>query len=634
MNTPEFEEVFAELAQMKRLLNEVHAGTTKEILETEKKYSSCTSRQATHKGECTASWARSKTARKLPGQVHNQVATRVDSLSVPTSTTVPVQPKGFTFGSKPIKSMAVESSNATTPGPSTYNIDVGFNSTKKRVKGCIVNKSERFPVDVKSTKKVQPSAGEHMMKPRDNKGVNNVAKSENERDEMDTGSDNSDNDNIENEKHAQVRDFAPYSDMNSCAKVYSFSKAVRGNTSKQSIEGDLKSALNVAAADKWVKPRPVGVAVMRPPSLLRRAPGAKQRVDSIVMESTPSIITAHEALVIVDATAKDENHEQVTNNELVDVVGGHSDVLQQDLGTQKIDNSDNGSIESTKIKHPGTSLQPSKVAPAACDEPLTILAYRHKSPSVIMRPPTAKTEKQRLYHLQQQKAAPGPGEYDIMPAADVVGRPARRAQSASRGTVGGHSNVLEKPGVSGSVAAGAAAGTAVVPFVPLVGKLYHESSRPSSAAAAKLATKAAPGPGPGYYSVDKTDPLVRQSATSFTFCPPESKPTPQLEKKRYWEEKARDARDVHDFMTSTDDSVLYKRVAVAHIERPKSAHAEGQRAIELRDVNAARRLSEEPAVAYAINYSAVERQPQVRWLSIIAPVSNSARMSVGCPHGK
>ena len=63
--------------------------------------------------------------------------------------------------------------------------------------------------------------------------------------------------------------------------------------------------------------------------------------------------------------------------------------------------------------------------------------------------------------------------------------------------------------------------------------------------------------------VGPSEQYLRHEAHARTFNPCEQKLTPQLERKRYFEEKARDARDEFDDLNLVNDSMVRPRVISA-----------------------------------------------------------------------
>jgi hypothetical protein len=98
---------------------------------------------------------------------------------------------------------------------------------------------------------------------------------------------------------------------------------------------------------------------------------------------------------------------------------------------------------------------------------------------------------------------------------------------------------------------------------------------PSSAArkARRIANSIGTGrgnaPGPGDYDVGSAESVVRKKVAGFSnvFKPSDAdkKLTPQLQRKRYWEEKARDLREEHDDMKDANDAFVKNRAPVVQI---------------------------------------------------------------------
>lgn len=75
-------------------------------------------------------------------------------------------------------------------------------------------------------------------------------------------------------------------------------------------------------------------------------------------------------------------------------------------------------------------------------------------------------------------------------------------------------------------------------------------------------------PGPGAYDIEISDKHTRTNTApeyKSLFHNSENKITPQLQRKRYWEEKVKDVRDFHDNMNDSNIDVVMKRQPVATI---------------------------------------------------------------------
>eukprot|EP01035_Chromulina_nebulosa_P035648 gene35648-47933_t len=60
--------------------------------------------------------------------------------------------------------------------------------------------------------------------------------------------------------------------------------------------------------------------------------------------------------------------------------------------------------------------------------------------------------------------------------------------------------------------------------------------------------------GPGAYDVESCDRFVKPTSKTTVLYKPDSKLTPQMERKQYWDQKAADLRDFHDGMKLANDS--------------------------------------------------------------------------------
>ena len=65
------------------------------------------------------------------------------------------------------------------------------------------------------------------------------------------------------------------------------------------------------------------------------------------------------------------------------------------------------------------------------------------------------------------------------------------------------------------------------------------------------------------FQVGHSEQYLRHEAHALKFNPCDQKITPQLERKRYFEEKARDAREEFDDLRSVNDSMVKYRVPSA-----------------------------------------------------------------------
>jgi hypothetical protein len=152
---------------------------------------------------------------------------------------------------------------------------------------------------------------------------------------------------------------------------------------------------------------------------------------------------------------------------------------------------------------------------------------------------------------------------------------------------------------------------AIDPTTTKGGTVYRPPSRPTKHAIAahshapKLTT-----PGPGAYDTERYFEYTKPPERAVTIVPQEvseSKVTPQLERKRYWEEKARDARDDHDNCQVANDSMTRPRVPVSVIRPPTQVGVDWRNRKIMRERQAERdRLAQ--GGGYEVNHSLVERR--------------------------
>lgn len=191
--------------------------------------------------------------------------------------------------------------------------------------------------------------------------------------------------------------------------------------------------------------------------------------------------------------------------------------------------------------------QSQKSDPLSQDIHLEALAYRPRTPNVTMHP-ERKFDKYKVTN-SIELGTPGPGYYNIPDSA------VRKPQKS-------HS----KP----------------------VGTIYHTTSRPKKEAAlnAKLLVEyeSAASVGPGTYAVDKSYSYIKHKPPVMAMMRnADSKHTPQMERKLYFEQKAKDMREVHDHMKETNIDLVTARVPTASLAPPKWSKDDPKRRKILQD---------------------------------------------------
>lgn len=514
-----------------------------------------------------APWARSKTARSPYVVKKAWEAVEPESSIEPR----PKQSRGITMGTK-FNSKAI--ADSVSPGPGEYDSTKALNHTRKRNACFGMSKAPRLITEKDLNQNLPNTKLRRMSEQNETEGE---VPSDLENDigakiEVDSSGDSDGGMEIQGkEVQYPPTAIAESKHVLPSSKAYSFGKAVRTEHAAKPMGSEL-STLHVETAEKWVKPRTASV-VMRMPKAPPPPP------------PPPPPHTRNRSPVAEQLTT---NLNQLKNGDSVDTMDADAEVK---AGGKVVDE-DEGEAKGAR-RGSGGRQGPPHGDPSAVQHPhhasLEVLSHRIKSPSVTFRKDSQMTEQQMRLRLQRQKPLPGPGSYDVATAG---------------ATVTATTSALHHK-----------------PSAPPVGKIYHTKSTLAANAVLALAQKksAAQSPGPGAYDVAQADKVVKSvTPAAVNMISSEAKATPHLERKRYWEDKARDAREAHDNMTLADDSMVRPRAPAPVISRPHTG--EGKKAIEKRDAVEARlrlqaigpdEAEDEPRAPDAM-YAAVERRPQVR----------------------
>jgi hypothetical protein len=205
-------------------------------------------------------------------------------------------------------------------------------------------------------------------------------------------------------------------------------------------------------------------------------------------------------------------------------------------------------------------------AGAGSTSDLDKLSHRTRAPVVKMAPDSTKAVR-RLKIDRSDLGTPGPGAYyDV---SSTVGGPSSALGRKKSGSFGSTSHVI-----------------------------------PLASRAVIAQQKYRPSPGPGEYEVERADSVTKSSIGSgsgkgsskhaFSSSASDSKPTPQLVKKRYFEDKARDMREETDGLRAVDFSHVTARTPFTAKLHPTTGAGESakQRQIEKRREVMAERASE------------------------------------------
>jgi len=190
---------------------------------------------------------------------------------------------------------------------------------------------------------------------------------------------------------------------------------------------------------------------------------------------------------------------------------------------------------------------------------LTVLSKHVRSAEVRIRPKSAEPGALRAARIGQcDREAPGPGYYDVE---------------------------RSKPGLAQEATTNR------------VGKMYYDPTKRTAHSKYLSAQKMhLASPGPGDYDVEVTETYLKKPPRVAKIFDEkaDSKLTPQLARKRYWEEKARDLREDHDNMEATKVDLIHPRTSSVIIPPPKS-HADMD--WKTRKIMRARRAAEEAEAA-------------------------------------
>lgn len=139
-------------------------------------------------------------------------------------------------------------------------------------------------------------------------------------------------------------------------------------------------------------------------------------------------------------------------------------------------------------------------------------------------------------------------------------------------------------------------------------KLYHQPTglKPKAQDVTQSQKKKAQILGPGYYNPVN----VSSQATNIPkLYPSESKITPHLERKKYFEQKAQDMREANDQMKLIDDSILRKRTPVHSIQSEKATHKKINPKIEqIKLLNDIDELIGYQTKDYQVKYDLIEKR--------------------------
>ena len=155
---------------------------------------------------------------------------------------------------------------------------------------------------------------------------------------------------------------------------------------------------------------------------------------------------------------------------------------------------------------------------------VSYLSYRPRNPNTIFHKET-NTRRRTSATAGDNVSVPGPGYYSVDDAA--IQKTSTHRPQGGRASVG---ILYRSPSVTTTTRSA-------------------QSTSVSTADAIRSQLL-----GPGAYDVQNCDRFVKPTSKTTVLYKPDSKPTPQMERKQYWDQKAADLRDFHDGMKLANDS--------------------------------------------------------------------------------
>lgn len=203
-----------------------------------------------------------------------------------------------------------------------------------------------------------------------------------------------------------------------------------------------------------------------------------------------------------------------------------------------------------KLKKPDHEVQESPPLPPTpiTEKTYEVLSNRYKSPAITFNPPTKPVNKVELTK-HPDLGIPGPGHYEV------------------------NEEVLRQVVKGAGVQKG-------VKFQPIKqpGEVFDNEEKNRNLIRRKEEERLlVESRGPGvYHTVTPTKVVVPRFQNPKVTTESEAKVQVRLERKRYFEQKAADMREVHDELRVADDSVLHKRVPTVSFGAPSKSALVGK----------------------------------------------------------
>ena len=223
-----------------------------------------------------------------------------------------------------------------------------------------------------------------------------------------------------------------------------------------------------------------------------------------------------------------------------------------------------------------------------------LLSTRVRAPAAIIKPDTEK-KIMDITNVSNLLGTPGPGQYDV----DKVFKSNHSVSTNKKHSVG--KLYFDKTKVKLEVAlrrAWSANATAINDNIDInnISKIHNVT------------------PGPNQYDVLSADRYLRESRPNIVITPtPDTKSDDKhIQRKRYWEEKAKDLRETHDYMKDANESVISTskstRALVFQKEKSLDETFENPKALKIMKK---RKEMDSTSLAYDVKHTLLEKKTPV-----------------------
>ncbi len=234
---------------------------------------------------------------------------------------------------------------------------------------------------------------------------------------------------------------------------------------------------------------------------------------------------------------------------------------------------------------------------------IDILAHKERAPVAVIRPDTSKSKQYMEYEVMKHIASTsiGPGKYEVGNAYKASSFAVSKSSKPSVGklyhnrTAPKHNIMFHKAWLANQNA--------------LKRRQYYDAEGDESIHINNVVADVSPGPGD--YNIARSDHYTRHQSPVTIIRDSEAKPSKHIERKKYWEEKARDLRLEFDNLNDINDSLVRPRVSSVTINDHSVRDSVGTwktKSIVKKRQEEEKRLA---SLHYDVQFDAVEKQPKI-----------------------